>query len=167
MRIVLGLGNPGPTYANTRHNAGVLLVEYLSRQLESSYGWRKNFGAEIFKTQEVILVKTRDVFMNESNRLLQGLPEGELWVVHDDLDIRLGEYKVQMGRGPKEHNGVLAVERSYGKEFMRVRIGIDNRTFNMGISGEEYVLGKFSLEERKVLDEVLGKCANEILKTNS
>ena len=165
MKIVIGLGNPGPEYQNTRHNAGVVLVDKMAEKMQSDYGWRKHYGATVFKTADLWLVKTRDVFMNESGRLLQGLPEGELWIAHDDLDIKLGEYKIQKGRGPKEHNGVESVERALGtKDFWRIRIGIDNRgpAYAKATAGEEYVLGKFLEEEKVVLERVL----DEIVEAN-
>lgn len=160
VKIIVGLGNPGAEYQNTRHNAGVMLVDKMAlRQAQGS--WRKFYDAMVYKTKDLWLVKTKDVFMNESGKLLQGLPEGELWVAHDDLDIKLGEYKVQRGKGPKEHNGVLAIEQALGtKEFWRIRIGVDNRTTPVG--GEMYVLQRFTKEEREVLDRVL----DEIIEAN-
>jgi len=161
MKIIVGLGNPGTEYTNTRHNAGILLVDKMAESLNSDYGWRKNFDALIFKTPELVLVKTKDVFMNESGRLLQGLPEGEIYLAHDDLDIRLGEFKIQKGVGPKVHNGVESVENKLGtKDFWRIRIGIDNRDPDRRIPGEEYVLQKFMVEERNILEGVF----NEIIK---
>ena len=101
----------------------------------------------MYKTPDLVLVKTKDIFMNESGRLLQGLPEGELYVAHDDLDLKLGEYKIQFGKGPKDHNGVESVENALGtKDFWRIRIGIDNRA--TPVEGETYVLQKFAPEEK-------------------
>ncbi len=155
MKVIVGLGNPGVEYANTRHNAGILFLDKLVESLASDYGWRKHFDALIFKTSDKTLVKTKDIFMNESGRLLQGLPEGDLYLVHDDLDIKLGEYKIQKGVGPKVHNGVESVENKLGsKDFWRIRIGIDNRDPSNRIPGEEYVLQKFSGEELGILSNV-------------
>lgn len=164
MKILIGLGNPGAEYANTRHNVGMLLVERVASSLAnaSSYGWRREKNILIFETKDLVLVKSGDIFMNESGRLVQGLPEGELYVAHDDLDIRLGEYKIQFGRGPKEHGGINSIESVMGKEFWRMRIGIDNRGSDLQVSGEEYVLQKFTSEEKVILDEVL----DEIVKAN-
>jgi|SRR3989344_231248 len=156
MKIIVGLGNPGAEYQTTRHNAGIMFVERLAsrNQRLGEYGWRKFYDAMVYKTEDLWLVKTRDVFMNESGRLLQGLPEGELWVAHDDLDLKLGEYKVQFGKGPKLHNGVESVENTLKtKDFWRIRIGIDNRI--TPVDGEAYVLQKFSHEEKVALDKVL------------
>lgn len=151
-------------YLETRHNAGLMLVDVLTKSISSDYGWRKHYDAMILKAVDVVLVKTRDIFMNESGRLLQGLPEGELYVVHDDLDIKLGEYKIQKGKGPKEHNGVESVERALGrKDFWRIRIGIENRT--SPIDGETYVLQKFSSAEREILEGVLDEICNQLSKS--
>jgi len=158
MKIVVGLGNPGVEYQLTRHNSGVMLVDKMADI------WRKHYDAMVCKKDDLWLVKTKDVFMNESGRLLQGLPGGELWVAHDDLDIKLGEYKIQKGKGPKEHNGVKAVENALKtKDFWRIRIGVDNRpSFAKATEGEAYVLQKFTAEEKEILDGVL----NEIVEAN-
>lgn len=159
MKIILGLGNPGVEYAGTRHNAGVSFVNHLSQKLDSAYGWRREKNKMVFKTDEFTLVKTAGVFMNESGNLITS--PTNLYVVHDDLDIKLGEYKIQKGVGPKVHNGVTSVENALRtKDFWRIRIGIDNRT--TPIDGETYVLQKFSPEERKILDKVFEKICNHL-----
>ena len=77
-----------------------------------------------------------------------------LYVIHDDLDIPLGKYKIQKGRGPKEHRGILSIEQSLGKkDFWRVRIGVENRSSDM--AGDEYVLDNFTAEERAIIDGVI------------
>lgn len=164
MKMIIGLGNPGVEYQLTRHNAGVMLVDKMGNI------WRKHYGAVVCKKDDLWLVKTKDVFMNESGRLvaqLRSLPVFQLdnlYIAHDDLDIELGEYKIQKGRGPKEHNGVKSVEDALGtKDFWRIRIGIDKRdNGDKGVKGEDYVLQKFSLEEKIILDRVL----DEIVEAN-
>ncbi len=168
MKVIVGLGNPGVQYLGTRHNVGMMLVDRLAFQLPSNYGWRKHYAVAIYKTLDLTLVKTRNVFMNESGRLLQGLPVGELYVAHDDLDIKLGEYKVQRGTGPKVHYGVQSVENALGtKNFWRIRIGVDNRDSKNRTAGEEYVLQRFTPEEKTIIDEVLKIIADEVHKTDS
>ena len=166
MKIIVGLGNPGVEYAGSRHNAGAMLVDLIATSVASasSYQWRKFYSALVWKSSDLILVKTKDVFMNESGKLLQGLSEGELYVAHDDLDIKLGEYKIQKGKGPKEHNGVESVVRALGnKDFWRIRIGIENRT--SPIDGETYVLQKFSSAEREILEGVLDEICSQLNKS--
>ncbi len=87
----------------------------------------------------------------------------DVYVVHDDLDIILGEYKLQKGVGPKVHNGISSVEEQLGdKDFWRVRMGVDNREGSRVISGEDYVLGRFSKEERMVVNETVGRVVREL-----
>lgn len=175
MRVIVGLGNPGVEYINTRHNVGILLIDQLASLSvnQSSYGWRKFYGILTCKFPDLILAKTADYFMNESGNVINDLKRspfaqyltGDLFVAHDDLDIKLGEYKIQKGVGPKLHNGVESVENALKtKDFWRIRIGVDNRAGERESrrAGEEYVLEKFSGEERKMLDQVLEKIVNEI-----
>ena len=100
--------------------------------------------------------------MNDSGSFVKKLTSAyhlvpsALYIVHDDLDIKLGEYKIQFGRGPKDHNGILSIEDKLGtKDFWRVRVGVDNRPLDGKPMGEEYVLQNFSEEERKILDKVI------------
>ena len=175
MKIILGLGNPGIEYANTRHNVGISFLEVLSAKCQglSSYGWRREKNKMVFKTDEFTLIKTFDVFMNESGNLLRdfqyltpdpspNLGEGKLFIIHDDLDIKLGEYKIQKGKGPKVHNGVESVENKLKtKDFWRIRIGIDNRT--IPVEGETYVLQSFSLQVRETLNKVFEEICNRLI----
>ena len=179
MKIIIGLGNPGAEYAGTRHNAGIMLVDriYQSKFMNYEYGFRRKKDIYVYESDTLVLVKTANVFMNESDKLIQELKYTmgaqwssgnnkfeNLYVVHDDLDLKLGEYKIQFGTGPKVHNGILAVERALGtKDFWRVRIGVDNRRERV-ISGEEYVLKKFLPDERVVVDETLNRAAEELMK---
>lgn len=169
MKVVVGLGNPGSEYANTRHNAGVLLVDQLSvGQLSSppagraGYGWRRQYGIAVYKTKDMLLAKTADYFMNESHHVIRDLSKIQtidprsLYVAHDDLDLKLGDYKIQFGKGPKLHNGIEAIENSLGiVDFWRIRIGVDSRRPESRMAGEQYVLQNFSREEREVLNGVL------------
>jgi PTH1 family peptidyl-tRNA hydrolase len=174
MKVILGLGNPGAEYTNTRHNAGVLFVDYLaSRSQElgaSPYGWRREKNKMVFKSSEFTLIKSVDTFMNESGYLTPNpspnLGEGSFLLVHDDLDIKLGEFKIQKGIGPKLHNGVESVENVLKtRDFWRIRIGIDNRPHSAegSVRGEEYVLQKFSLEERETLNKVFEEICNKLI----
>ena len=153
---MVGLGNPGDEYKNTRHNVGFMVVDALAKR----------------PIDEVKLVKP-DTYMNKSGLAVKKLmANGEwqiedLYVIHDDLDIPLGKYKIQLGKGPKEHRGILSIEQSLGrKDFWRVRIGVDNRQVASGkwhvISGDEYVLSKFPDEERQVIKRVIQKAVKEL-----
>jgi peptidyl-tRNA hydrolase, PTH1 family len=182
MKIIIGLGNPGTEYTGSRHNAGVMLVDkfYESKFMNYEYGFRRKKDIFVYESDSLVLVKTANVFMNESEKIIFELKQsgffnsnntyskfGEggklenLFIAHDDLDLKLGEYKIQYGVGPKVHNGVLAIERALGtREFWRIRIGIDNR--QTPTDGETYVLQRFTKEESEIINNVLIKAINEI-----
>jgi PTH1 family peptidyl-tRNA hydrolase len=153
VKLIVGLGNPGSAYVNTRHNAGFLVADAFRGQ----------------KPSKDTVIKKSDAFMNESGSFVKKLidnyhlkPEN-LYVVHDDLDIKLGEYKIQLGRGPKDHNGILDIEDKLGtNDFWRIRIGVDNRPLDNKPMGEEYVLQNFTDEEREILDKVIKEVCKKL-----
>ena len=167
MKILVGLGNYGKDYEGTRHNAGFFLVDQWAKG--SAWSVDKKFEAEVLKMDEVILVKPL-TYMNESGRAVRKIMDfyklgtEDLILVHDDLDLKLGECKIQEAVGPKIHNGVNSVERYVGgKNFWRVRLGVDNRKeTNYVGSGADYVLEKFRSEERVMLDETIKKAISEL-----
>lgn len=156
-KLIVGLGNPGERYKNNRHNIGFVVLDRLKDKLNEE--------------KELYFLKP-DTFMNKSGLAVAKIKnfykinEEDVYVIHDDLDIRLGEYKIQLGVGPKVHNGVDSVEKELGtSNFWRVRIGVDNRDQEHRIPGEDYVLKDFSREEREVLAEVIDKITDELCKT--
>jgi PTH1 family peptidyl-tRNA hydrolase len=123
---------------------------------------------EKMKLPAGFVVKKSDVFMNKSGGFVKKLVDkyklnpSDLYIIHDDLDIPLGSYKIQLGTGPKVHNGVNSIESELGtKDFWRVRVGVDNRKPDDRVQGEEYVLQDFSEDERKTLDGVIEKICKE------
>lgn len=92
------------------------------------------------------------------------LNTSDLWIIHDDLDIPLGAFKIQKGKGPKVHNGILSIEEKLGTDdFWRVRIGIDNRSSQDKIPGERYVLEDFTPEERKILEGTIEEICKKLV----
>lgn len=166
MQIIIGLGNPGKQYQQNRHNVGFMVVEVLGDQ-SIGFNFNKRFKAEILKMGQVILVKPQ-TFMNQSGlavakirQFYRAKPE-DLWVIHDDLDIKLGDYKIQLAKGPKEHNGLSSIEQHLKtKDFWRVRVGVENRG-GQQISGEAYVLEDFTSEEKDILKQVINEIVGEL-----
>lgn len=153
MKLVVALGNPGEAYKNTRHSVGFLIVDELQK----------------LKLPKDIVIKKSSVFMNESGVFVAGLVKKykvdlkDLYIIHDDLDILLGSYKIQLGKGPRDHNGVNSIDESLGSnEYWHVRVGVDNRPLDNRPMGEEYVLQNFSDEEEVILDRVLKEICQEI-----
>lgn len=151
MKMIVGLGNPGAEYVGTRHNAGFFVAEKLQK----------------LKLPKDVVVQKSDVFMNDSGSFIQKLlskypsiPISRLYIVHDDLDIPIGSYKIQFGRGPKDHNGLKSIDDRLGTStYWHVRVGINNRPPDYHPLGEEYVLQNFSNDERRILEKaVKGLC---------
>ena len=130
--LVAGLGNPGPRYADTRHNLGRLAVELLAGELGGS--WRSRWNGRVSELRDGdrrLALLVPETFMNESGRSLAPalrfykLPPERLVVVHDELDLELGDVRAKRGGGLAGHNGLRSVADSLGtQDFLRVRIGI-------------------------------------------
>jgi len=174
-KMIVGLGNPGEKYINTRHNTGFLFIDFLLENYNViKEGKLKN--SHFFKLDNGDTLLKPDTFMNNSGLAVQEAVrwfdtdiERDLIVVHDDLDIPLGKYKYQFAKSPKVHNGVKSVEDHLGtNRFYRIRIGIDNRG-DKKIDGEMYVLSKFNSNESTILNEVLSEIISELndIKLNS
>jgi peptidyl-tRNA hydrolase, PTH1 family len=131
-RMVVGLGNPGPEYAHTRHNAGFMVVDMLADNLGASY-WKNEAGAKTARVRlgdgDLVLAEPQ-AFMNVSGaavrRLIEtyGIPLEELVVVHDDLDLPEGLVRAKKAGGHGGHNGLRSLHDSVGDAYLRVRIGI-------------------------------------------
>ncbi|MCC6199136.1 aminoacyl-tRNA hydrolase [Candidatus Nomurabacteria bacterium] len=125
--IVIGLGNPGEKYAHTRHNAGFLVLDAYAAAHELVFNERKIEQSLVAYGEGLLLAKPQ-TFMNESGiavcRIMHN-NKGVLVVVHDDIDIALGEVKCSFGRGSGDHNGVQSIIDQLGtKDFFRIRIGV-------------------------------------------
>ncbi len=131
--VVVGLGNPGPEYAETRHNAGFMVIDLLAENLRVSY-WKEQAGAKVAVTRlgddDLVLAKPQ-TFMNISGKAVGKLVEtygakaSEVIVVHDDLDLPEGSVRVKRGGGHGGHNGLRSLtEQLGGGDYIRVRVGI-------------------------------------------
>lgn len=154
--LVVGLGNPGPHYATTRHNLGFLVADILSARIGAGFKVHKRSGAEVttgrLGGRSVVLAKPR-VFMNESGRQVGPLanfysvPPADVIVIHDELDIDFGRVRLKLGGGEGGHNGLRSVASSLGtKDFQRVRIGIGRPPGRLDAAS--YVLQNFGSTER-------------------
>jgi peptidyl-tRNA hydrolase, PTH1 family len=157
MKLIIGLGNPGEKYKDNRHNVGYMFVDYLINELTDS------------RINELKLYKT-DCYMNESGKFVKKTISNfkfqisNLFIVHDDLDIPLGKFRIDLARGPKLHNGIESIEQQLrSKDFWRVRIGVDNRQQTGPMNGENYVLQNFQSEELDILMPTFKKIENELI----
>ncbi len=171
MKLIVGLGNPGEKYENTRHNVGFVVLDKLAGSVEGNkYQLSSKFHAEILQTNEFILAKPF-TFMNESGKAVAAIKNfykienQDIYVVHDDLDIPLGKYKIMFGKGPQIHRGLLSIEEKLGTDqFWNVRVGIENREVrgNKGVPGVVYSLEEFDAQESESLKRVVEQVSREL-----
>ena len=174
MHILVGLGNPGKKYELTRHNVGFMAIDALAEKLGLTWETSKKFQAQICQSGNTILVKPLN-FMNNSGQSVQAvlayyklLPKKLgmfkikdsdlskiLTIIHDDIDIPLGKYKISIASRSAGHRGIESIiNHLKTKNFKRVRIGI--RTEMAGkIPADRFVLEKFGKEELKIIDEII------------
>lgn len=167
---IIGLGNPGEHYAATRHNVGQIILEHL-REVNDFPEWCREgaLNAQVsrgFMGGEEVTLVAPETFMNNSGATVKklidrgGMPVRCI-VIHDDLDLAIGDLKVSFGRGAGGNNGIASIISSLGtKDFIRIRVGIAPKTFFGTIrrprGGEttDFVLKKFTTGERKKIDVV-------------
>jgi PTH1 family peptidyl-tRNA hydrolase len=133
IKLIVGLGNPGREYQNTRHNAGFWLVDELARRHAGSFRLERGFPAELARVRiggaEVWLAKPQD-YMNNSGRVTAAVAgfykygPGQLLVAHDELDLPPGELRLKQGGGAGGHNGLKDLITHLGEGFWRLRIGV-------------------------------------------
>jgi PTH1 family peptidyl-tRNA hydrolase len=172
MKLIIGLGNPGQKYLDTRHNLGFMIIDAIQKKWQlPEFEFNKKLEAEISKGQldgqEILLAKPQ-TFMNKSGQAVGNilnffkLTSEDLLVIHDDLDIGVGQYKVAADSSSAGHNGVQDIIDQLGtQKFKRLRIGIDR---NEKIPGEDYVLQKFSDREKEIVNNLIGNLTAEAEK---
>ncbi len=209
MKLIVGLGNPGEKYSKSRHNVGFMAVDrivqsskFKVQSCNLQFKMNKKSNTEILDlrpyNQNLMLVKPQ-TFMNDSGMAVANILRyydikdyKNLYIIHDDLDLLLGEYKIQFGRSSAGHHGVESIINHLGtKDFWRVRVGIGinnsgKPAFGSGHStrliqpcskpdpstyakasadksaGKDFVLANFSHKERQIIDEVINKVVGDL-----
>ena len=160
--LVVGLGNPGPSYAGHRHNVGYLVVAELAERMGSAFRAHKSGRADVVEGRlappgtdapRVVLVRTRS-YMNESGGPVKQLasfykvPPERIIAVHDELDLPFDSMRVKLGGGDNGHNGLRSLRGSLGTgDFYRVRIGIGRPPGRQDVA--DFVLSNYSAAEQK------------------
>lgn len=184
MKLIFGLGNPGKEHQNTRHNLGQIIVkEFVKTYYNTSLTTKKHFIAEILEIKLGLSAKTAKLsagqgtdkiifaistgYMNNSGITVQKISQfykispSDIYIIHDDLDLTVGEYRVQFDRGPAGHNGIKSIIEQLGtQQFHRVRLGIGKPIGN--IPTEDYVLQPFSKPESDIIKALIPKIFEEI-----
>jgi PTH1 family peptidyl-tRNA hydrolase len=163
IRLVVGLGNPGREYANTRHNAGFWFVDALAANKGAHFGTEPKFASDVARSGELRLAKP-GTFMNLSGRAVSALARffdiapQEILVVHDELDLKPGEARMKLAGGHAGHNGLRDIQAQLGSpEFWRLRIGIGHPRDSELTAQEvaDYVLAPPRADERAAIEEAV------------
>ncbi len=166
IRIIVGLGNPGATYADTRHNVGFMVLDRLARHFNALWKVEKKYKGELAAGPGLLLLKPQ-TFMNLSGesvgslmRFFKFTPE-QVLVIYDDISFPCGTMRLRAGGSAGGHNGMKSLIAHLGSErFPRLRVGI-------GVPGQKdmvgHVLGKFSPEEKPLLEDALTRAEQAVL----
>ncbi len=163
MILVVGLGNPGNEYKNTRHNVGFMLIDEILKTGGFSELGSSKFQGELFKKGSLLLLKPQ-TFMNLSGNSVKATndfykPE-RIIVIHDDIDLELGAVKFKKGGGSGGHNGIKSIDALIGADYERVRIGVGKK--QQGQDAANFVLGNFNESEREKLSKILPYVARAV-----
>jgi PTH1 family peptidyl-tRNA hydrolase len=168
MLLLVGLGNPGPQYANNRHNIGFMAVDEIVRRHGFS-PWRSRFQAQVAEghigAHRVLAIKPQ-TFMNESGRAVgeavrfYKLESDQVIVIYDEIDLRFGKVKVKTGGGAGGHNGIRSLDAHIGRDYRRVRLGIDRPEHKEQVHG--HVLQDFAKAERPGVEKLIDAVVSEL-----
>jgi len=176
MKLIVGLGNPGPNYSKSRHNFGFIAIDYFKDITNIFSDWQiksefRSFLSEGLIGEEKIILAKPQTMMNLSGQAVKTLADyykiaaENIWVIHDDLDLPLGILRVSQNSGSAGHKGVESIIKNLGaKNFIRLRLGIHpiGQTFFVTFfkkltSANKFVLQKFLKSEETMVQETIKK----------
>lgn len=169
IRLIIGLGNPGPQYETTRHNAGFWLADHLADDLGARFTQEKPFFSWVAKARvnnELVILAKPTTFMNRSGQAAGALmrfykltPE-QVLVIHDELDLPPGQAKLKRGGGHAGHNGLRDIQTVFSSpDFWRLRIGIGHpRDFGLAQQVAAFVLNQPRPDELTQIESVIDRC---------
>ncbi len=171
IKLIVGLGNPGKKYSNTRHNMGFDVLDNVAKKLGITT-WKERYGGLYFDTyidmSRVIFLKPQK-FINLSGDVMIefvrffGIALDDIIVISDDLDLPLGSLKLKLRGSSGGHNGLKNIEEQLkSNEYKRIKIGISN---DKEMDTKDYVLGKLSKEEKKILNPVIEKATDAVISS--
>ena len=170
MKMIVGLGNPGPKYQLNRHNIGFLLIDVL-RNAWSASSARHEYDAETykvsFKGEQVLLVKPM-TFMNLSGQSVQPLmsfyriDKQDILVAHDEIDLEFGRMRFQTQRSPGGHNGIKDIHAKIGDDYVRLKLGVGRPPVASPLDVATWVLQNFADDQREQLEDFLVKAQQAV-----
>ena len=168
--MVVGLGNPGARYENTRHNAGFMIADKIARDFHISFDKKKFdcvYGRGSIEDVEVLLSKPM-AFMNRSGPPIQKLAHffriqcKEMVVIHDDIDLVFGRLKIKEKGGHGGHNGIRSIMDAFGGgNFVRLRIGVGRSEAGENVT--DHVLGRFSADKAEMVVRVISVARDAVV----
>jgi PTH1 family peptidyl-tRNA hydrolase len=171
LKLIVGIGNPGDQYANTRHNAGIWFIERLATEFNAVFKEeRKFFGrtATIHYESRELKLLIPSTFMNESGKSVGALanffkiPPNRMLIAHDELDLATGVIRFKQGGGLAGHNGLRDISRCLGgsQDFNRLRIGVGHPGSKENVTG--HVLGKATSTDRSIIERCIDEAIGAI-----
>ena len=168
MKLVVGLGNPGNQYNFTRHNFGFLALDFYFKRHDLSWGGKPRYGALWGRRGDIVFVKPQD-FYNESGRAVQEfvrfykIPVSNILVVCDDFNLEFGRIRYRANGSSGGNNGLKSIISALGTdEFPRLRLGTSNDDLRKKMGDTDFVLSKFTPEEKEKLSEILAEVVDRI-----
>lgn len=165
MKLIVGLGNIGKKYENTRHNLGFLVIDALAKDLSVKFKEEPSclYGDVFINGEKIILAKPK-LFMNNSGKVINGMMNyfkidvKDLFVIQDDKDQDIGMFKIINNGGHGGQNGIRdIIDNIKTKEFIRLKVGIGS---NVNIDTADYVLGRWTIEQKNIIDKLIPKFVN-------
>jgi PTH1 family peptidyl-tRNA hydrolase len=170
LKLVVGLGNPGRGYQDTRHNAGFMIADRIALDFGISFSKKKFdtvYGRGSVAGIDILLVKPM-AFMNRSGPPVQQLAQyyriqsADLLVIHDDIDLAFGRLKIKEKGGHGGHNGIRSLIEAFGGgNFARLRIGVGRSESGSGVT--DHVLGKFTSQQTPILDRIIKNARDAVV----
>lgn len=163
MFLVVGLGNPGPDYALTRHNIGFMAVDALAGAERFTSKFHGEVASRSIESEKLILLKPM-TFMNLSGKSVQAamafykIPPENVIVLHDELDIPLGKLRIKRGGGANGHNGIKDIDQMIGPNYWRIRLGIGHPGMKEQV--HSHVLSRFTADEMAQVEKVNASLVN-------
>lgn len=167
MFLLVGLGNYGEAYRDTRHNFGFMLLDKIIAKYDletCGIKHKSDFFAGSFKSEKIIAIKPQ-TYMNLSGAAVASaanffkIQKQKIIVMHDDLDLPLGKIKIKCGGGNAGHNGLKSIDECIGADYFRLRLGI-GRPVNKNVSISDYVLSSFATPELPLVQKVIDNIAS-------
>ncbi len=171
MKLIVGLGNIGEEYINTRHNIGFMVIDEICQKYKLLTKTEKKLKADMCVTMlggETVILAKPTTYVNLSGDCVSKIANfykiqsQDIWVISDDLALDFGTIRVRVGGSSGGHNGLKDIIAKVGEDFARFRVGIKNKMLDK-VPTEKFVLQKFNKEELENLEEVIKKSSETVL----